>query len=80
VNGVARFMSDQSPTHSPRTTAISANDNKINNSFVHIVVVYDNVTSIMEPTKQQTVAFFAHVKAQKANKVSIFRRFFNPSI
>lgn len=23
----------------------------------------------MEPTKQQTVAFFAHVKAQKANKV-----------
>jgi hypothetical protein len=23
-----------------------------------------------EPTKQQTVAFFAHEKAQKANKVS----------
>jgi hypothetical protein len=24
-----------------------------------------------EPTKQQTVAFFAHEKAQKANKVSL---------
>jgi hypothetical protein len=49
---------------------ISANDNKINNSFVPIVVIHDTLRSIMEPTKQQTVAFFAHVKAQKANKVS----------
>lgn len=30
-----------------------------------------NVKQMSEPTKQQTVAFFAHERAQKANKVSL---------
>lgn len=34
----------------------------------------------MEPTKQQTVAFFAHVKAQKANKVRTVKTPSNASL